>query len=148
MVQCPQRTGRDERRSPRSTPMESTPMTWQLCWINRVLQSDRVTIAPSPCIDCWALMQRLEPAFISITPPLKSIDLLRYWSRRSNFSEAWNNIGSIGFDSAFCPHPKSLSLGERDFESCSLLPKGEGLGMRASYASACCSTKGRGLPTP
>jgi hypothetical protein len=30
-----------------------------------------------------------------------------------------------------CPHPKSLSLGERDFESSSLLPQGEGLGMRA-----------------
>ncbi len=30
------------------------------------------------------------------------------------------------------PHPKSLSLRERDFESGSLLPEGEGLGMRAS----------------
>jgi hypothetical protein len=29
------------------------------------------------------------------------------------------------------PHPKSLSLRERDFESGSLLPQGEGLGMRA-----------------
>jgi hypothetical protein len=27
------------------------------------------------------------------------------------------------------PHPKSLSLWERDFESSSLLPLGEGLGM-------------------
>jgi hypothetical protein len=34
---------------------------------------------------------------------------------------------SIGYG---CPHPKSLSLGERDFESCSLLLAGEGLGMR------------------
>jgi hypothetical protein len=33
------------------------------------------------------------------------------------------------------PHPKSLSLGERDFESCSLLPLGEGLGMRADVSS-------------
>jgi|GEM_PF-3152793 len=31
----------------------------------------------------------------------------------------------------FNPHPKSLSLRERDFESGSLLPQGEGLGMRA-----------------
>jgi len=31
----------------------------------------------------------------------------------------------------FNPHPKSLSLRERDFESGSLLPEGEGLGMRA-----------------
>jgi len=32
---------------------------------------------------------------------------------------------------ANCPHPKSLSLRERDFKSGSLLPEGEGLGMRA-----------------
>ena len=30
------------------------------------------------------------------------------------------------------PHPKSLSPGERDFDSGSLLPRGEGLGMRAA----------------
>ena len=31
------------------------------------------------------------------------------------------------------PHPKYLSLGERDFDSFSLLPQGEGLGMRAVH---------------
>ena len=36
------------------------------------------------------------------------------------------------FCKSCCPHPKSLSRGERDFESGSLLPSGEGLGMRAS----------------
>jgi len=35
------------------------------------------------------------------------------------------------FSVANCPHPKSLSLRERDFKSGSLLPQGEGLGMRA-----------------
>jgi hypothetical protein len=47
------------------------------------------------------------------------------------------NCRAIGFSDAFCPHPKSLSPRERDFElcsleSCSLLPQGEGLGMRAN----------------
>ena len=41
---------------------------------------------------------------------------------------AGDGIGSIPL---FNPHPKSLSLREKDFESGSLLPQGEGLGMRA-----------------
>jgi len=37
----------------------------------------------------------------------------------------------LGNISLFNPHPKSLSLRERDLESGSLLSEGEGLGMRA-----------------
>jgi hypothetical protein len=42
------------------------------------------------------------------------------------------------FLATISPHPKSLSRGERDFESCSLLPSGEGLGMRARVCSKDC----------
>ena len=41
-------------------------------------------------------------------------------------------MGDGRWDRRSCPHPKSLSLRERDFESGSLLPEGEGLGMRAT----------------
>jgi hypothetical protein len=51
------------------------------------------------------------------------------------------NLELLGVDPN--PHPKSLSLRERNFESGSLLPWGEGLGMRAVNLRK----KGEQMPT-
>jgi hypothetical protein len=67
---------------------------------------------------------------------LEELDGEHWWDE--SFGRSPDLLANQTLPATISPHPKSLSRGERDFESCSLLPQGEGLGMRARVCSNGC----------